>query len=120
VAHSPRGTLIAGNVGVVSKRRTPLQIRLWDIATGAERFTVEGGSPPHFSPDGRLLLAFSDAALGEPELRLWSTDTGQLVGRASSPGHKPLALAISPDGRRVATGGADAAVLIHAIDGVAR
>ncbi len=132
VAYAPRSDLIAANIGSISKRRTLLQLGLWDASTGTLRFTLEGSSAPTFSPDGRLVLAFSDqaptppratggrATMDDRELRLWSVQSGQLLGRASSPGHRPTVLSISPDGKRVATGGVDAAVVIYDLEGIAR
>jgi WD40 repeat protein len=123
VAFSPHGDVIAGNVGTVAKRGTSLEIRLWNATTGAELFTVEGNTKPVFSADGRALLAFHDrkTAGGPPigsratvdrELRVWSVVDGKLVAHAREPGRVPLALAISPAGKRIATAGHDATIAI--------
>ena len=122
VAYSPRGDVIAGNVGTVAKRGTSLKIGLWNAATGAEMFTVEGNTKPVFSADGRALLAFHDAetsagaignrATSDRELRVWSVVDGKLVAHVREPGRTPFTLAISPDGKRIATAGRDATIAI--------
>lgn len=125
VTFSPRGDLIAGNVGSISKGGTSLQIRLWNVSTGAELFTVDGTTKPLFSRDGRFVMAYCDEAedgpvRGTPQgrgraikarsLRVWSASDGKLVGQVAEPGRFPVSLAVSADGRKVASGGQDATI----------
>ena len=129
VAYSPAGDVIAGNVGTVSKRGTELSVRLWSAETGAELHNIDCDGEPQFSPDGRVLLVFCEAAVaadadraGDPprELCAWSVETGRLVARASSPGPRAHTAAVSPDGKLVCTGSADGAVVCFALRGVGR
>jgi RNA polymerase sigma factor (sigma-70 family) len=54
-------------------------MRLWDLATGAEVFTLEGHYHPvrsiAFSPDGKVVVTASD---GTP-VRAWDAQTGRLL-----------------------------------------
>ncbi len=69
---------------------------------GSVRFRAGDGSVKalHFSADGQSLLTIGD----EFTLRLWETNTGRLL-REVRPGPGPIyvhAVALSPDGRRIA------------------
>jgi WD40 repeat protein len=44
-------------------------------------------------------------------IKLWSTETGQLVGRLQHTG-EPLSVAFSPDGKRIAAGAGDNTVKV--------
>jgi eukaryotic-like serine/threonine-protein kinase len=101
VAFSPDGKLLAsGSGGGVDG---PGEVRLWEVATGREKFNLKGhGSPVRsaaFSPDGKLL-----ASVGRGEVKLWDVATGQK--RADLRGHtRPiLCVAFSPDGKLLASG----------------
>ena len=122
VAYSPDGQMIAGNEGTVSKGGTFLKVKLWNATSGDALLTLEGSSEPMFSADGRALLAFHNSATppGEAiesrektrELRAWSTVDGRLLGAAHEPGRIPFALAVSPNGKHVATAGKDATIFL--------
>jgi WD40 repeat protein len=78
--------------------------RLWDVRSG----NLLGSPLPHqawvrfavFSPDGRTVLTASN----DQTARLWDVATGKLVG--STMVHASTALAVSPDGKLAAAGGA--------------
>ncbi|HEV8060628.1 MAG TPA: sigma-70 family RNA polymerase sigma factor [Gemmataceae bacterium] len=87
-------------------------VRVWDAATGAERYQLPTPWPGNFAltPDGRTLaMSNQDRAI-----HLWEIDTGKeiralKVGIEDSirQGFEPIALAFSADGRRLATADRD-------------
>lgn len=76
-------------------------IRVWDVAGGFERFSLDigvgGRDTPVFSPDGRLLAA---RAWNRP-LTLWETTTGKEYARFRPTTRKDtqVPFQFSPDGR---------------------
>jgi RNA polymerase sigma factor (sigma-70 family) len=94
-------------------------IHLSETATGAERIQlkVEGEGRPSrqdlralrllFAPDGRTLAA----AWGEAIL-LWDVTTGKELGRFRTSQGACQALAFSPDGQLLASGGSDATAVV--------
>jgi WD40 repeat protein len=112
VAWSPDGRVIATGLGSVSKRQEkPLETALWDAETGAELRRLDARPDARFSPDGALL-----AALSEGEVEVWEVASGRLLGRGTAPPHRPLCVAFSPDGGRLATGGGDASVILWGLE----
>jgi WD40 repeat protein len=93
LAFSPDGKLLAS----ASQDQS---VRVWDAAIGEElvTLTVNKAVKPYvaFSPDGRRLLTVGES------IQWWDTETWVEV--LAFPG---TAAAISPDGRRLAIGGAD-------------
>ena len=86
-------------------------IRIWDTNTGNEMVALPVGEAAHpyvaFSPDGRRLLSAGES------IQLWDTETWD--ERLAFPG---TAGAISPDGTRLAIGGADGSLrLVDAATG---
>src|SRR5207247_1690621 len=79
-------------------------IRLWTIL-GAETRKFEGlktaASLLHFSANGNVLAG---AASNDPIICLWEVDSGCLRRRLETTPGGIAALALSPDGRRLAVG----------------
>ena len=78
-----------------------------------------------FSPDGKTLASGSCAVnvddetlCDHGEIRLWQTDSGQPLGPPLT-GHDGtvLSLAFSPDGKTLASGGSDTAIILWDVDG---
>jgi WD40 repeat protein len=111
VAFSPDGKWLAAGTATVQGQRG--EIVLWELATGKELRTLKAqakGAPRIvFSPDGKRLAA----AYGGDEgaLKLWDPASGKellaLGGKEST-----TCLAISPNGKWIASGGFDETVKV--------
>jgi WD40 repeat protein/tetratricopeptide (TPR) repeat protein len=112
VAYSPDGrrVLTGGSDGCA---------RLWTAATGQLvapplRHSWPGVYVMTFSPDGRLLATASQTPNEDPfvfgEVRLWDAATGRALGPPLPHANWVAALAFSPDGKVLVTGGYDSAV----------
>ncbi|MEV4622938.1 caspase family protein [Asanoa sp. NPDC049573] len=122
LARSPRGASVVPANGLDTPGREPLpgetpvpprspreRLRDRDHGTGLFRRGLTGRvNAVTFSPDGRLLAA----ATGE-RVVVFDVGSGEPVGEPLI-GHRHLVLAVrfTPDGRRLATGGADGSVRI--------
>src|SRR5262249_41230514 len=99
VAFSPTGETLASlslEAGVV---------RVWDVATGKERFQLHGRALYTvrclaFSPDGQV-LAWADT---DGKVRLSDAATGRLVREHQLKRQAVFSVAFSPDGKSLAAG----------------
>ena len=99
-------------------------VRLWDLEAGETIRELHGHTEPvfsvAFSPDGRLGYSTSGGFYRgsgwqdgkDTAIRVWDLETGQEVRRLE--GHQGLvwSVAVSPDGRRVLSGGNDGAAIL--------
>lgn len=102
LAFAPKENLLAMAAG-----RT---IRLWNPITGQELPSLSGGSDDAgtvlaFSADGKILA--SGGGSRPPTVRLWDMASRQDIGRFTGDSGWITSIAISPDGRTLATGSDD-------------
>ncbi|MDZ8050902.1 MAG: protein kinase domain-containing protein [Aulosira sp. ZfuVER01] len=99
VAISPDGRLFASN-----SDRT---IKLWDIATGKEIFTLNGHTQRvnvvAISPNGKTLVSGSD----DNTIKVWNLSTGKVIHTLIGHSDSVHTLVISPDGTTLASGSDD-------------
>jgi WD40 repeat protein/serine/threonine protein kinase len=102
IAFSPDGTTLA---------TACLQLKLWDVATGAERVSLDGRTgiihAVAFSPDGKTLASGGN----DRTIKLWDLATRQ--ARTLRAHRSPiLSITYSPDGTTLASGGEDGTVTL--------
>lgn len=85
--------------------------KLWSVSFGRWRETLVASSSRvralAYSPNRLLATAGSDQAVN-----LWDIDTGQLLARLRGHGEEIWAIAFSPDGTLIASGGRDEVVFL--------
>jgi WD40 repeat protein len=96
-------------------------IKVWDTSSGQliwqQQLAAPWVSNLLFSPDGQRLATTNDYIQGCPTskcelaVQVWDANTGRLVSKMVH-GEVIIALAISPDGRQLASGGSDGTLRI--------
>jgi WD40 repeat protein len=104
VAYAPDGKSVAF-------AGDPSAVRIWDPTTGKElaaEFAGHQSAVTHVvtSSDGKTVVSGGD------NLRIWDADAGKLVRQIAMPGRYVEALALSADGKLLATGGRDKMVRV--------
>src|SRR6185295_6420767 len=115
VAFSPDGKKLAVGGGVFYHG----SLTLYDPQSGEmlwKKKDIAGTDALHlaFSPDGTLVATpghIDDSKHHRPAVRLWDVKTGDLKRTFNCPGRMVFAVAISPDGKCLATGGSDMILL---------
>ncbi len=101
VAFSPDGNLLA------TAPRGTADVELWNPRCVERVRSLRGPgttvSQVVFSPDGGLVAAASGQAVGGGEVRIWATDTGDLVTTLAGHARGRVSMQFSPDGGRLLT-----------------
>jgi WD40 repeat protein/tRNA A-37 threonylcarbamoyl transferase component Bud32 len=87
-----------------------MTVEVWDAVSGKETLTLkDAGWGVAFSPDGRRVVSIGSA---DNTVRVWDADSGQ--EKLILKGHtgQVTSMALSPDGRRIASGGQDRTVKV--------
>jgi WD40 repeat protein/serine/threonine protein kinase len=89
------------------------RVRVVDGRTGQEILRLTGaGESAAFSPDGKLLLTTGGNKSDAGWVKVWKVDGWELIYQLSGHSNTVNAAAMSPDGRRIASGGEDGVVRI--------
>jgi RNA polymerase sigma factor (sigma-70 family) len=106
---SPDGKSLAYGRSRIGNEADTKTLRLMDVATGKELHSFDSGgyvSAVCFSPDGATLAAWHDMP-DKHLVRLWDVATGRELCRYAGHQASGWALAFSPDGKLIASGGGD-------------
>lgn len=116
IAISPDGQVLAAVDASPGRRQAAGKLTFWELTTGKAIRTIEGKKVPRrswgpslaFSADSRVL------AVASPQnVHLWDVDTGQLRLELKGSGY---GVALSPDGKTVASGSRDGKVMLWDVD----
>jgi WD40 repeat protein len=90
-------------------------LKLWDIATGKLKGTLEGfdGAPGDFSPDGQLLI---ERQVSSGTIAIWNIGTGKPVLTLDKHTTNISDIVFSPDGRFLATGHMNGGIRLWSLD----
>jgi WD40 repeat protein len=126
VAVSADSSKIASAAGELTQISIDSTVRIWNAADGSVLQTLaghnRGSSSVAFSPDGTKIVTGGQDRIGSPvrnraTVKLWDATTGQLLQTLyqGASGSLTYAVAFTPDGAAVASGGTEGVVLIHEI-----
>lgn len=111
IAFSPDGSKLATIGGGVD----PL-VKIWDVSTGIQLFSLEGSTwglhCVAFSPDGKKIAAGGGLNTGsnlsiQTEIFIWDLESKKLIRLLNGHIGTVRAIAFSPDGKTLASGGDD-------------
>lgn len=111
VTFSPDGkTLASSNRKIPVPSNLDKPLHLWDVATGKEirALETEHSGDIIFSPDGKYLASIGGVGpQSDRAIILWDTGTGKKIREWQGDAEGVMSIAISPDGRTLASGGRD-------------
>jgi WD40 repeat protein len=118
LAFSPDSRLLAVGVGEYFGSDAPGQVKVWEVETGREVWTLPGPLPGvfglAFAPDGRRLAVATAGVLPhQPEhVKVWDLSTREVVLALPRSVGSVLDIAYSPDGRQLVAAGLDGKVTV--------
>jgi len=108
---------ISRDGGTVVSGGNDQSVRVWDPATGQQRFQMTGHGGPvlalALSPDDAMVVSAS----GDLTLRLWDVAGGRALKQLAATDEAVYSLSVHPAGRLVAAGGGDRSIHLHDILG---